>query len=61
MGKLEDSKAKHDAAQEAHKANPLKRVGRMIVCVFTMGMAFPNAFAETVDIADYEKRSKRTS
>lgn len=57
MGKAEDSKTKHDAAAAAHKENPLPRIGRMIVCVLTMGMAFPNAFSESVDIADYEKRS----
>jgi hypothetical protein len=57
MGKAEDNKATFDAAQSSHKTNPLPRIGRMIVCVLTMGMAFPNAFSESVDIADYEKRS----
>jgi hypothetical protein len=57
MGTAEDSKTKFDASTEAHKSNPLPRIGRMIVCVLTMGMAFPNAFSESVDVADYEKRS----
>jgi len=59
MGKAEDNKASHDAAQDLHKSNPLPRIGRMILCVLTMGMAFPNAFSESVDIADYEARSNR--
>lgn len=61
MGTAEDSKMKHDAAQVTHKSNPLPRIGRMILCVLTMGMAFPNAFSESVDIADYEARNNRTS
>jgi hypothetical protein len=61
MGTAEDSKTKHDAAQESRKTNPLPRIGRMVLCVLTMGMAFPNAFSENVDIADYEARNNRTS
>ncbi|NBR30110.1 MAG: hypothetical protein EBT83_17160 [Betaproteobacteria bacterium] len=60
MGKAEDNKATFDTAQSAHKSNPLPRIGRMIVCVLTMGMAFPNAFSESVDIADYEVRNSKT-
>lgn len=58
MGKAEDSRTKYDAAQVVHKANPLQRVGRMILCVLSFGMVYPNAFSESVDIADYEVRSK---
>ena len=59
MGKAEDNKATFDTAQSAHKSNPLPRIGRMIVCVLTMGMAFPNAFSESVDIADYDARNNQ--
>ena len=58
MGMAEESKAAFDAAQTAHSNNPLARIGRMILCVLTMGFAFPNAFSESVDIDDYEARSK---
>jgi hypothetical protein len=58
MGIAEESKAAFDAAQTAHSNNPLARIGRMILCVLTMGFAFPNAFSESVDIDDYEARSK---
>ena len=57
MGKAEESKAAFDAAQTAHSNNPAARLGRMILCVLTMGFAFPNAFSESVDIDDYEVRS----
>ena len=60
MGKAEDDKTKHDAAQELHKSNPLPRIGRMVLCVLSMGMIYPNAFSESVDIADYEARHNRT-
>jgi len=59
MGKADDHKAAFDAAQSIHKTNPLPRIGRMIVCVLTMGMAFPNAFSESVDIVDYEARNSK--
>jgi hypothetical protein len=59
MGKAEDNKAAYDAAQTANKNSPLPRIGRMIVCVLTMGMAFPNAFSESVDIADYDARNNQ--
>jgi hypothetical protein len=59
MGKAEDDKAAFDAAQSANKRSPLPRIGRMIVCVLTMGMAFPNAFSESVDIADYDARNSK--
>lgn len=58
MNKAEDSKAKFDAAQSAHKSNPLPRIGRMIICVLSMGMIFPNAFTESIDVADYDARGK---
>lgn len=60
MGKAEDNKTTFDTEQSAHKSNPLPRIGRMIVCVLTMGMAFPNAFSESVDIVDYEARNSKT-
>jgi hypothetical protein len=60
MGKAQDSKTKFDAAQVVHKANPMQRVGRMILCVLSFGMIYPNAFSESVDIADYEARSNTT-
>ena len=57
MGKAEESKVAYEAAQTAHSNNPLARIGRMILCVLTMGFAFPNAFSESVNIDDYEVRS----
>ena len=59
MGKAEEKKAAFDAAQSTHKSNPLPRIGRMIICVLTMGMVFPNAFSESVDITDYEARNNK--
>ena len=61
MAKAEDNKAAFDAAQSTHKSNPLPRIGRMIVCVLTMGMAFPNAFSESVDISDYDARNNHAT
>ena len=57
MGIAEESKGAFDAAQTKHGNNPLPRIGRMIVCVLTMGFVFPRAFIESVDIDDYEARS----
>ena len=57
MGKAEESKGAFEDEQEKHGNNPLPRIGRMIVCVLTMGFAFPRAFIESVDIDDYEVRS----
>ena len=59
MGKAENTVA-FDAAQAKHKSNALPRIGRMIICVLTMGMAYPNAFVESVDIGDYEARSNQS-
>ena len=59
MGKSEDNKSAQGTAQSSSKNNPLPRIGRMIVCVLTMGMAFPNAFTESVDIADYDARNNQ--
>ena len=59
MGQAEDSKTKHDAAQESPKTNPLPRIGRMVLCVLSMGMIYPNAFSESVDIVDYEARNSK--
>ena len=58
MGKADDKKAKHDAAQVVHKGNPLPRVGRMILCVLSFGMIYPNAFIESIDIDAYEKSAR---
>jgi hypothetical protein len=60
MGNADDSKTKFNAAEAANKTNPLPRIGRMILCVLSMGMIYPNAFSESVDIADYEARSNAT-
>lgn len=59
MGQSETSKAAQGAAQSTSKNSQLPRIGRMIVCVLTMGMAFPNAFSESVDIADYDARNNQ--
>ena len=58
MGKAEDKK-EFDAAHSTHKTHPLPRIGRMIICVLTMGLVFPNAFSESVDITDYEARNNK--
>ncbi len=60
MDKAESNKVDFDAAQTTHKSNPLPRIGRMIVCVLSMGMVYPNAFIESVDVVDYEARSNQT-
>ena len=57
MGITEESKGAFDAAQTKHGNNPLPRIGRMIICVLTMGFVFPRAFIESLDISDYETRS----
>lgn len=59
MGKAEDNKAAQGTAQSSGKKSPLPRIGRMIICVLTMGMAFPNAFSESVDISDYDARNNQ--
>ncbi len=59
MGKADDDKAAFDAAQTTHKSNPLPRIGRMILCVISMGMIYPNAFTESVDIASYEAEGRK--
>lgn len=33
-------------------------VAHMVVCVLTVGYAFPNAFAETIDVPRYEAAVK---
>ena len=58
MGKAGDKKA-FDAAPSTHKTHPLSRIGRMIICVLTMGMVFPNAFSESVDITGYAARNNK--
>ena len=59
MGKAEENKSAQGTVQSSGKNSPLPRIGRMIVCVLTMGMAFPNAFSESVDIADYDARNNQ--
>ncbi len=61
MGKDEDNKSGFDAAQATHKSNPLPRIGRMILCVLSMGMMYPNAFTESVDIKSYESDARKES
>ena len=61
MVKAEDDKTQSGAAPKSQKPNPLPRIGRMVLCVLSMGMIYPNAFSESVDIADYESRSNRSS
>jgi len=61
MGKAENNKAAFDAAQATHKNNPLPRIGRMIICVISMGMVYPNAFTESVDIKSYEESAVETA
>jgi hypothetical protein len=59
MGKADDDKSSFDAAQATHKSNPLPRIGRMILCVLSMGMMYPNAFTEGVDIKSYESDARK--
>lgn len=60
MGKAENNQANFDPAQTTHKSNPLPRIGRMVLCVLSMGTVYPNAFVQSVDVADYEERSNQT-
>ena len=50
-----------DSEPSTSSVSPLPRIGRMIVCVLTMGMAFPNAFSESVDISDYDARNNHAT
>ena len=58
MAQPKNSKAEFEAAEAAHKENPLPRIGRMVLCVLSMGMIYPNAFSEGINMEDYEARNK---
>jgi hypothetical protein len=60
MGKVENGKTDFDASQTPRQRHPVRRIGRMILCVLSMGMIFPNAFTEGIDLQDYETRNNRT-
>lgn len=51
---MEKKTTEFEKAQAEHRSNPLARMGRMAICVLSLGMVYPNAFAESVDIAAYE-------
>lgn len=36
----------------------MARVGRMAICVLSLGMLYPNAFAESVDVGSYDGANK---
>ena len=59
MAQDKDSKADFAASEAAHKKSPLPRIGRMILCVLSMGMIYPNAFTEGIDMAAYDARSNQ--
>jgi hypothetical protein len=59
MAQERDSKTEFAASEAAHKKSPLPRIGRMILCVLSMGMIYPNAFTEGVDMEAYEARSNQ--
>jgi hypothetical protein len=56
---LEKKTTEFETIQEAHRNNPFARIGRMAVCILSLGMIYPNAFVESIDIAAYEEQSKR--
>ena len=45
---------------KSHSLRPttMTDVAHMVVCVLTLGFAFPNAFAESIDIPRYEATVK---
>ena len=60
MGKVENGKTGFDAPKPPAKTGRVRRIGRMVLCVLSMGMFFPNAFTEGVDLQDYETRGNQT-
>ena len=56
---MEKETTEFEKTQAEHRGNPLARVGRMAVCVLSLGMIYPNAFVESVDIATYEEQAKK--
>ena len=60
MAKPINSKAEFAAAEAVHRKNPLPRIGRMVLCVLSMGMIYPNAFSEGIDMEEFEARNDRS-
>ena len=60
MANPKSSQAEFEAAEAAHKKNPLPRISRMVLCVLSMGMIYPNAFSEGINMDEFEARNDRT-
>lgn len=48
-----------DAVDPVDKSSQFARIGRMILCVLSMGLIYPNAFTEGVNIQEYEARNNQ--
>ena len=55
---MEKNNEEFNKKQEEHRSNPMARLGRMAVCVISMGMIYPNAFVESVDISAYDSANE---
>lgn len=55
---MEKKTTEFEKSQAEHRSNPLARMGRMAVCVLSLGMIYPNAFVESVDVVAYEADNK---
>ena len=47
--------------QTPEQQNTLARVGRMVACVLSMGMIYPNAFVEDMNFKTYDEAGQQES
>lgn len=47
------------ASDKPAAQSPLARVSRMVVCVLSMGMIYPNAFVEDVNFRNYDEAGQQ--
>ena len=55
---MENKNTEFEQKQAEHRSNPMARLGRMAVCIISMGMIYPNAFIEGVDVAAYDNANE---
>lgn len=55
---MEKENAEFEKNQAEHRSKPFARFGRMAVCVLSLGMIYPNAFIESVDVAAYDNENE---
>jgi len=56
---MEKETSEFEKNQAEHRSKPFARMGRMVICVLSLGMIYPNAFVESVDVATYEEQAKK--